>query len=486
MAKRLNVSFVTVNYWENGKSKPKTKNVKEIIKMEKQTDLKESPKEMTFRPIQYLGSKMRLVDQIQELAEKYSKNEVFCDLFAGSGVVSNKMAKHNKVYACDIQEYSKVITSALFTSVNLKNADFENFINDIIDSQLYKKSFNDLKKLIQFEETALNEAKEGRTEKLLEFSENCSLYIHKHDSEQVSQNSALYKLKENFLKKINEDDLKITMLYGGVYFSYKQALFIDSALKVIRDNYSKREGNFLLAAILSTASEIVNTVGKQFAQPMKLVNREGKPKKLLIERTIRDKEYSPEAYVLKYCEQYSNSIQNLKREKHYFSRMDYSEFLDGDTSEIGCFYADPPYTIDHYSRFYHVLETIARNDLPSLARMNKKGVSVIMNGLYRDDRHQSPFCIPSQAFEAFEKMIAGCSRFGAPLIISYSPYDEANDDRPRLLKTAEIKKIAHKYYTKVEIVSVDNHAHRKLHSTNKNIKTIQSGEVFIICSSKVQ
>lgn len=487
LARRLNVSFVTVNCWESGQTKPQKKNKENLISLEKQRNKNVKQKERTFRSIQYLGSKMKLVDQIENLVNKYSTGDTFCDLFAGSGVVSNKIAQNYTVKACDIQEYSRIITTALFEKSPLNETDIIKFISLCTNSNFYTKLIRNLNGLIKFETDSLNLAKSGETNKLIDFSKNCSLYIHKFDHENVNQNSDLYRIKEKYLKKTSATGANITLLYGGVYFSFEQTAFIDSVLNEIKNsNLSENISNFFLAVTLSTASEIVNTVGKQFAQPMKLIDRNGKPKKLLIERTIRDKSYIPENLFSRYALKYISSAQLVGEKKHEFYRMDFEEFLRENVKDVNCFYADPPYTIDHYSRFYHVLETISRQDLPNLARMNKNGLSVIMNGMYRDDRHQSPFCIPSQAFDAFEKMIKGCSKFGAPLIISYSPYDKSNDERPRLLKTDEITDIAKKYYENIEIVDVESHTHRKLHSTNKNNKTIQSGEIFIICSNKLQ
>ncbi len=80
----------------------------------------------------------------------------------------------------------------------------------------------------------------------------------------------------------------ITRYYGGLYFSYKQAIDLDC----IEHFVFKTEGikkNKLLAALLSTTSEIVNTVGKQFAQPLKVSNGKGQYKKSLLKKIIDDR-----------------------------------------------------------------------------------------------------------------------------------------------------------------------------------------------------
>jgi adenine-specific DNA-methyltransferase len=72
-------------------------------------------------------------------------------------------------------------------------------------------------------------------------------------------------------------------------------------------------------------------------------------------------------------------------------------------------YADPPYTADHYSRYYHVLETLVQYDYPALSG----------RGLYRDKRFQTPFSLKTKAPDALEHLVLATSQLGADLILSY-------------------------------------------------------------------
>ncbi|WP_240181637.1 DNA adenine methylase [Nocardioides sp. 616] len=72
-------------------------------------------------------------------------------------------------------------------------------------------------------------------------------------------------------------------------------------------------------------------------------------------------------------------------------------------------YADPPYTKDHYSRFYHVLETMTAYDYP-----NSFGV-----GRVRSDRHLSDFCYRSRVSEAFASLGRLAASSGSELLVSY-------------------------------------------------------------------
>ena len=67
-----------------------------------------------WRPIHYLGSKLRLAESIRDhLSELDPSGGPVCDLFAGSGTVSLALSCDRNVVAADIQEYSRVLCTAL-------------------------------------------------------------------------------------------------------------------------------------------------------------------------------------------------------------------------------------------------------------------------------------------------------------------------------------------------------------------------------------
>src|SRR3974390_731278 len=66
------------------------------------------------RPIHYLGSKLRIVHLVQEVLDEIDPlRGPVCDLFAGSGTVARGLSRSRKVISVDIQEYSRVLCSAL-------------------------------------------------------------------------------------------------------------------------------------------------------------------------------------------------------------------------------------------------------------------------------------------------------------------------------------------------------------------------------------
>ena len=146
-------------------------------------------------------------------------------------------------------------------------------------------------------------------------------------------------------------------------------------------------------------------------------------------------------------------------------------------------YADPPYTRDHYSRFYHVLETIALDDVPEISTVKIHGSTHVSNGIYRKDRHQSPFCIRSKAPKAFKEMFRVISASNRNLLLSYSPYDETKESHPRVVTINQLMSWASEYFGDVEVVSAGYFTHNKLNSTEHFLESSDEAEILIVCTN---
>ena len=480
LADLLGVTNITVSKWENGQAQPSEKHMNKL----KSISINEQMEIVPFRPIQYLGSKLKLLTSIDTLVEQVTKGDRFCDLFSGSGVVSSYMANKYSVTACDIQGYSAILTSSLLHKSTLDHEGMAAFLDEVSDT--FMLTDKNIISLIEYEDFLLDKALNGDIKLLVNFSTCASLYTTKVNSAQIDNKDAkLQSLISNVISLEGIEAFQTLYLYGGVYFSYRQALIIDLIRQSADKLKNEDDRSIVISSLLSACSEIVNTVGKQFAQPMKLTNAKGEIKKLQLSRTIQNKSFDVAEKTNKAFTNFLSAQQHItKANTHEVICRDVFDFLKDYDKEVDCFYADPPYTTDHYSRFYHVLETIALYDAPSLSFMNKKGVRVIMNGLYRIGRHQSEFCVPSSAMNAFDKLFAGCSKFKAPLIVSYSPFDADNNERSRLLSEEKIEQIARKYYSKVSFVHNESHKHRKLHSNKNNVDSIKHSEMFIVCEMK--
>ena len=197
-------------------------------------------------------------------------------------------------------------------------------------------------------------------------------------------------------------------------------------------------------------------------------------------KAVKDKTIDVKELYGKWLQQYVSLPKG-----EYSSRIiqgDYLDCLKMLHDDIRTVYADPPYTRDHYSRFYHVLETIARGDAPELATINVHGSTQVSNGLYREDRHQSPFCIRSKAPLAFEAMFKELSSAQRNLLLSYSPYDETKKTHPRVVTMKQLVSLAKQHFRNVDVVSAGKFAHNKLNSAANLLESSDEAELLVICT----
>lgn len=437
------------------------------------------------RPIHYLGSKMRLIDPIiAAINELDPKGLPVCDLFSGSGSVALGLSKNRHVTAVDIQEYARILSSAALCPAQMALADTEIQIQSLIVNAENEGMLWAAAPLIEYEENCLELARCGNVIPLCMLIETGSILTAFSKPFESQLNDAhIDALEEaNYrLEKIGLGSSLRSMTFrhfGGTYFSFRQAAELDVLLD-FTDEAQPLEKDTRLAALLSTASEIVNTVGKQFAQPLRPRQKDGHPKPSLYKAAAKDRYKSTVKLFLSSAQKYLN-----KTTPHYHHRAvsdDYVNFLQTDNAKIGIVYADPPYTRDHYSRFYHVLETLSLRDNPNVSMTKVRGETKLSRGIYRSDRHQSPFCIKSQAPAAFDQLFSLCSRREVPLVLSYSPFSQEENAHPRVVSIETIEILANKYFSEVEIRSVGKFSHSKLNNSSLAKTASNDAEKLFLC-----
>jgi len=435
-----------------------------------------------FRPIHYLGSKLRLLNFIQETIDQLDPTMgVVCDLFAGSGVVSKHLSLTRPVISNDIQEYSKIISCALlftFKKIELKNI-------QISESKIYEELFHTFEPLISYEQHALNELEKGNMDKISEIMNYGSLINYEiantasiNQDFKVALDETNKRLKSSNLT--NSKKTMVTRYYGGVYFSFFQAVIIDILLE-IKDKLPEKSKAIFHAAILSSASDIVNTIGKQFAQPLNPIDNKGKQKLNLANKILKDRRLDVLIIFKKWIGIYNN--QQLSKFNNVVTKLNYEDVLNNQ-SNIKIVYADPPYTRYHYSRYYHVLESISLRDNPKITTIKKNGSGIISKGVYRNDRHQSPFGLKSESDHSFDTLFRKTSEINASLVLSYSPYDDKSNATPRAQTINSIVKLANKYFKKVEALSFGQFSHSKLNKAKLHIDASDNAEMLIVCKNK--
>ena len=438
------------------------------------------------RSIHYLGSKLRMLEAIENaLNDVIEKPGAICDLFSGSGTVTKYLLHNFDVISVDIQEYSKVLCEASTCGLKVKTTP-HSFIQLIKSQQATRALNNIFSQLLSYEKNCALSAEKEDYKSLYEIIELGSLYIF--EREKVSGISEeLKNILKNTLHRIKEDtylsneDSMISRYYGGLYFSYKQAVDMDCIAHWVfeQDGLLKTKA---LAALLSTASDLVNTVGKQFAQPLKVRNSKGELKRSLLTKIQKDRKEDAFVVYEKWLKYYL-SIEGIKH-RHTAICDDYVSALSNLKSvPLAAIYADPPYTRYHYSRYYHVLETICLRDNPQVSTTFPNGKGGISRAVYRVGRHQSPFCVKSEAEKAFDILFQKTSELQVPLVLSYSPFDASKAVTPRLQTIDQLVEKAKTYYSSVTIISPGEFTHSKLNSSDKNFESNHEAELLIVCKN---
>lgn len=437
-----------------------------------------------LRPIHYLGSKLRIVDLVREAVDAVDPSGgPVCDLFAGSGTVSRALSASREVVAVDIQEYSRVLCSALLKPPGITTDAVDGFIDGALSSDHAHRLSWAIEPMASYEASCQHQADTGHVEALCQLLEHASIISFQLGARCLGD-AALRSALAETASRLRQEDLadarsSVTARYfGGVYFSYRQASQIDILLEAVASlPLARRDAS--LAAILSTASEVVNTVGKQFAQPIRPRYADGRPKRNLAQRVARDRRASVTDVLGTWLPRYLGM--GAPAYNHRVIRGDYADALGSLAGQVSVVYADPPYTRDHYSRYYHVLETLCLRDCPPLSTVRIGGDQRISRGIYRTGRHQSPFCIKSKAPGAFLTLFQKVRSLGVPLVLSYSPFEEDSGARPRLMAIKDIAELARRSFRSVEVVPAGGIAHSKLNRSDMNKAISRGAEKFVIC-----
>jgi len=208
-------------------------------------------------------------------------------------------------------------------------------------------------------------------------------------------------------KLAKPDDYRLATLYfSASYFSIQQAIEID-ALRFAIDKVAIDEPDgirdWLLSTWLSAASSLVNAPGHtaQFLKPTTTA---------VAARVVRQWSRSMwEGFASRLSELDLQGNREWRKE-NIVTSLDALDLVNTDLLDLAeAVYADPPYTVDHYSRFYHVYETLYLYDFP-------KSIGV---GRYRDRRFFTSFSRVGEVESAFRDLISPLSERRKSLVMSY-------------------------------------------------------------------
>ena len=432
------------------------------------------PTGQPFRPIQYLGNKLRSVEAILQIATDLgSKSQSFVDLFTGSTVVAQAFANSDwKVTANDTQAYSFTMANALLGIGRKLGEPIEaKSILELVSSRKLSLDVGDWDHAVDLEDKYLSlEDYEG----LIYLYGSLPLYWLKPDQ---SFRDGMPNIGTG-TSALGEFPL-ITSLQAGKYFGVRQSIEIDLIRNAIEERYQRTEISSwqrfaLLTALFAAMSLAVNSAGKHFAQP--LLAGSSTNKKFLKKRLWQDRRLS----IVEKFDAAANSIATATtdlKNVHCAEQSSAEEFLEKHDSGVDVVYADPPYTAQQYSRFYHLLETVLTYQVPELLHNGK-----VTNGLYPTNRYKSDFCSRTRVGPAFDRVVSSSFGLGAFLLISYSVSSKNSVGNARMISLQDLTAICHQHYgsSSVECVPM-SHRYRQFNSTARSNADRNDQEILIVC-----
>lgn len=316
----------------------------------------------------------------------------FVDLFAGSASVSWFVAEKNTipVVAVDLQKFATVMAKAV----------------------LCRTSPIDTKTMFElWQSRAVKHMRAGHATFLKE-AQDIKLLDWKSSPVKTAE------LSQQLC--VSTESLPIVKAYGGYYFSPIQALYID-ALRLTLPR--KREQKWIaLASLIQAASRSAAAPGHT-AQPFKPTETGAASLFAAWNKDI----FSQTQKALK---DVGSKFALAPGKAHVRDAVQFARSL----TDQDLIFIDPPYSSEHYSRFYHVLETLARGNCSDV-----KG-----QGRYPPpkERPMSDFSIKSKSQAAFKQLFSILAKKGVRAILTYPLEDTSNG-----MSGTAVKELAAEYFS---------------------------------------
>ena len=302
------------------------------------------------------------------IREESREGRRIVDLFCGSAAVSWFAAAElgKRVLACDLQEFAVALAGAVLKRT--QPVDHDHLERGWLrDAETGRRDYAAWEHAVRFERRRKKDAKWHR-----EAQELCEA-------------------------KYGDEDLTIFSRYGGHYFSPMQALSLDAMLDKLPEDGQLR--NVCLAATIVAASKCAAAPGHT-AQPFK--------------STMSASKYLREAWAR---DAFRAAAIGLRRIAPLHAKRRGSTLV-GDANEIAArlqrtdvVFVDPPYSAVQYSRFYHVLETVARGWCGEVGGVGRYPS--------REERPQSLYSRAAESSAAIKGLLERLSDRGCNVVLTF-------------------------------------------------------------------
>ena len=348
--------------------------------------------------VSYMGTKHRIAHRVAPIIDAAPQGPLL-DLFSGMCAVSTAIGQSRHVCCNDIQAFASTVATAFFASPAL-TLDCYNVASLALSSFRYNSCelHSRFSAALSQESRALASGAAPRIRLLEQCMPN------------VATDKALAQERVALAEGGHDPPYRLfSITYSGAYFGLMQCIEIDSIRFAIDGLHadgraSISDHRWLCLALCRAASKVATTTG-HFAQHMRANERN-------CARFVAQRRRSVWREWLRAVFEIHPIGTKAWRAGNRVFREDACTLLadlQSETNPPAVVYADPPYTRDQYSRYYHIYETLLKYDYPP-----SHG-----SGRYRPDRFRSPFSMKTRVAHAMEQIIAGCARLKATLVLSY-------------------------------------------------------------------
>lgn len=307
----------------------------------------------------YMGIKKNIIDFVMESIIIHSNPEgVFVDLMCGSGYVANIFSKLGTTYASDSQLFCTLLAKVQGNGISVNWA--LEALTQIYSDYLYNmEKLKDLFGEGIITENSIFHMDLSNKNKILDlytqFVNNTELYsstdnTSKHIQLLIDQRKQNHKLFPYCL---------FATYFSNIYFGMEQSFQIDSIRYAIEQFEDKQLQDWMTGVLIITASVVASNYGGHFAQPKK--NDQENLESILDQRK--------KSVWLEFSRRLMAVAEESEKRKEPIHIIpgpwqDALAFLKARNIRNALVYVDAPYKRDDYSRYYHVLETLARYDYP--------------------------------------------------------------------------------------------------------------------------
>jgi len=399
-----------------------------------------------------MGTKRPIADRVAGVLDQAPPGPCL-DLFAGMSAVGRATADCRNVWCNDVQHFASIAAASFFTAARGP----DDLVSDM--PQLRRLFLANRSALVDLHAERLK--KERFSLSSLDLSillKSSSELIEYCSSQEAGTLRAVYAAGGS-----KYPSCLFSITYSGGFIGLQQAIDIDSiryAVDKMRntDVISVESHRWAIVALCYTLANISNSTG-HFAQYLAI------------------KESTKVRYVAKRVRNVWDiwrralgaltplGTQRWRKNNKVF-RSDAVQLLDNiRETEVhpAVIYADPPYTSDHYSRYYHLWDTLVLYDYPR----------VTSKGQYRADRFYSPFSIKTRAHDAFRSLIERAATLKSTFVLSYPDNGLFADS------TASLGRLLADNFSHVEVAAEIDHVHSSLGASKGREKAPVTERIFL-------